>query len=692
MAAVLLLLLLSLPSITLSLTDADALLLLKSSFQNPEPSLSSWFTGSPNSSSPCALPRWTGVLCFNGIITGLRLGHLNLTGTINIQALTHFPSLRSLSFVNNSLSGPIPNFSRLDALKSLYLSHNRFSGPIPLNLFSPMDHLKKLWINDNDFSGPVPFSLSKAKSLLELHIEDNGFSGEMPDLKLPLLQSFNASNNQLIGPVPVSFVQFGVSAFEGNERLCGPPMPGPACPVPTPAPTPAPVPATPPAPTPKEEIITPAPVGVPELRPVVAGGVSRGHFVGIVVGLVLVLVLLAIGFAAVKRRIKVGDLEPSGGRKAAAFDMEKGAVTAGAAASPGHDGNEHGSSGHKRYGLARGSGGGGGGSSGAVLVMVNSEREAFGLPDLMKSAAEVLGNGSLGSAYKAIMAGGNAVAVKRMRELSRLNKELFDGEMRRFGRLNHPNVLTPLAYHFRKEEKLIVYDYVPKGSLLYILHGDRGADHAALDWPTRLKIVLGIARGMAYLHAELVSYEVPHGNLKTANVLLSPTFDPLLADYGLIALVNPDVAPTVLFSFKAPEAQHLRHVSPKSDVFCFGVVLLEILTGKFPSQYLNNTKGGTDVVQWTASAISDHREAELIDPVITAKAAPTMEMVRLLRVGAACTQVSPDERPEMKEAAELVEEIAAAVAGASVEVGGSGREEAAGSVGGDGSLHAGSSS
>ncbi|KAI0495691.1 hypothetical protein KFK09_021994 [Dendrobium nobile] len=682
MAAVLLLLLLSLPSISLSLTDADALLLLKSSFQNPEPSLSSWFTGSPNSSSPCALPRWTGVLCFNGIITGLRLGHLNLTGTINIQALTHFPSIRSISFVNNSLSGPIPDFSRLDALKSLYLSHNRFSGPIPLNLFSTLDHLKKLWINDNDFSGPVPFSLSKAKSLLELHIEDNGFSGEMPDLKLPLLQSFNASNNELSGPVPVSLVRFGGSAFEGNERLCGPPMPGPACPVPTPAP----------APVPKEEIIAPAPKVMPKLRPFVSGGVNRGHFVGIVVGLVLVLVLLAIGFAAVKRRRKFSDLESAGGRKAAAFDMEKGAVTVVAAASPGHDGNEHGSSGHKRYGLARGSAGGGGGSSGAVLVMVNSQREAFGLPDLMKSAAEVLGNGTLGSAYKAIMAGGHAVAVKRMRELSRLNKELFDGEMRRFGRLNHPNVLTPLAYHFRKEEKLIVYDYVPKGSLLYILHGDRGADHAALDWPTRLKIVLGIARGMAYLHAELVSYEVPHGNLKTANVLLSPTFDPLIADYGLIALVNPDVAPTVLFSFKSPEAQHLRHVSPKSDVFCFGVVLLEILTGKFPSQYLNNTKGGTDVVQWTASAISDHREAELIDPVITAKAAPTMEMVRLLRVGAACTQVSPDERPEMKEVAELVEEITAAVAGGSAEAGGSGREEAAGSVGTDGSLQAGSSS
>ncbi|KAK8930661.1 putative inactive leucine-rich repeat receptor-like protein kinase [Platanthera zijinensis] len=168
---------------------------------------------------------------------------------------------------------------------------------------------------------------------------------------------------------------------------------------------------------------------------------------------------------------------------------------------------------------------------------------------------------------------------------------------------------------------------------------------------------------MAYLHMALASYEIPHGNLKTANILLSPTFDALIADYGLIAVVSPSAAPAALFSFKSPEAQHLRRVSPKSDVFCFCVVVLEILTGRLPSQYLTNAKGGTDLVQWAASAISDRREGELVDPAITGKAPPTVEMVRLLRLGAACTQIGPDERPEM-EAAEIVEEIAAAAAAA----------------------------
>ncbi|XP_020594885.1 pollen receptor-like kinase 6 [Phalaenopsis equestris] len=287
--------------------------------------------------------------------------------------------------------------------------------------------------------------------------------------------------------------------------------------------------------------------------------------------------------------------------------------------------------------------------------MVNEEKGVFGLPDLMMAAAEVVGNGGLGSVYKAAMANGVEVAVKRMRDLNRLNKDGFDMEMRRLGKLRHPNLLPPLAYHFRKDEKLVVSEYIAKGSLLYVLHGDQGADHAALDWATRLKIIRGIARAMVYLHAELASYDLPHGNLKTGNVLLAPDFEPILTDYGLIPLVNPSAAPNVLFAFKSPESPH---VSPKSDVYCFGIVLIEILTSRFPSHYLNNTMGGVDVVHWAASAITEGREVELIDPQIVGGVAARTEMVRMLQIGVACTKVRPDERPEMKQAAEMVEEIA----------------------------------
>ena len=150
---------------------------------------------------------------------------------------------------------------------------------------------------------------------------------------------------------------------------------------------------------------------------------------------------------------------------------------------------------------------------------------------------------------------------------------------------------------------------------IILLTGDRGPSHAELDWPARLKIVQGIAKGMGYLHTEFASYDLPHGNLKSSNVLLGPDYEPLLVDYGFSPLVNPANLAQALCAYKAPEAVN-GQISPKCDVYCLGVVILEILTGKFPCQYLNHGKGGTDVVQWVASAISEGRESELLDPEI----------------------------------------------------------------------------
>lgn len=116
---------------------------------------------------------------------------------------------------------------------------------------------------------------------------------------------------------------------------------------------------------------------------------------------------------------------------------------------------------------------GGSGMKGGMgdLVMVNEEKGVFGMQDLMKAAAEVLGSGGLGSAYKAAMGNGICVVVKRVREMNKMGKDVFDAEMRQFGRIRNNNVLTPLAYHYRREEKLFVTEYMPRGSLLYVLHG-----------------------------------------------------------------------------------------------------------------------------------------------------------------------------------------------------------------------------
>ncbi|WOL12452.1 pollen receptor-like kinase 3 [Canna indica] len=619
-------------AISAPMTDADALVLLKESIVDPDHALSSWSTSSPH--SPCS---WFGVICVSGIITGLRLANLGLSGDINVDALTHFKSLRSISLNNNNFAGPLPpGLARLSTMKSLFLSYNRFSGEVPKEIFTSMKNLKKLWVDHNQFSGPIPASISSVTKLIEIRLENNAFDGAIPSFDISSLKSFNVSNNRLAGPIPPPLARYGASSFAGNPDLCGQPLSSTSC------------------------LVLPPPPTSPEaVEPTEEQG-TNGNNLGIVVGVVVAVVAFVaiIAFFCGRRRQrqeKIDTIATAGSAEA----MESAAAPA-APVGPGtlQKQSSSGSS-HKRSGSNRGTAAA---RVAADLTMINDGRGTFGLTDLMKATAEVLGNGGLGSAYKATMANGLTVAVKRMRDMNRVGKEAFDGEMRRLGKLQHPNVLTPLAYHYRKEEKLIVSEYVPKGSLRYVLHGDRGTDHQALDWPTRVKIARGIARGMAYLHTELAVLDVPHGNLKSANVLLANDFEPLIADHGLAALVGAAQASQVMFAYRTPEGMQHHLVSPKSDVYCLGIVILELVTGKFPSQYMNNTKGGTDVVQWAASAIAEKREAELLDKD-TAASDVTEHMARLLRVGAACVEANPEERPEVAEVAQLIEEIASAVAG-----------------------------
>ncbi|KAK2997360.1 hypothetical protein RJ639_025778 [Escallonia herrerae] len=195
----------------------------------------------------------------------------------------------------------------------------------------------------------------------------------------------------------------------------------------------------------------------------------------------------------------------------------------------------------------------------------------------------------------------------------------------------------------------------PKADVGY--PGDRGISHAELNWPSRLKVIQGIARGMDYLASEFSSYELPHGNLKSSNIFLASNFEPLLADYAFYPLINNTHAAQSIFAYKSPEAILHQHVSPKSDVYCFGIVILEILTGKFSSLYLNNQKGGTDIVQWVRSAVSENRESGLIDPEIAVARDSLGQIVRLLQIGAACTESEHDRRIDMREAIRRVEEI-----------------------------------
>ncbi|KAH1087070.1 hypothetical protein GYH30_018551 [Glycine max] len=118
---------------------------------------------------------------------------------------------------------------------------------------------------------------------------------------------------------------------------------------------------------------------------------------------------------------------------------------------------------------------------------------------------------------------------------------------------------------------------------------------------------------MHYLYTVLGSSDLPHEYLKSSNVLLGLDNEPILVDYGFSHMVNPSTIAQTLFAYKAPEAAQQGQVSRSCTIYCLGVVIIEILTGRFPSQYLSNGKGGADVVQWVETAISEGRESEVLD-------------------------------------------------------------------------------
>ncbi|XP_027068638.2 pollen receptor-like kinase 3 [Coffea arabica] len=606
-------LILFLSPVSISLKDDEALFGFKDSLRNTAAIDSSWIKGT----SPCAAGKtWKGVVCHEETVQTLRLQGIGLSGDIDVEYLSKLENLRSLTLAYNNFSGQIPPFNKLGGLRALFLQGNQFSGEIPSDFFSQMGSLRKVWLAENKFSGNIPASLGQLQNLAELNLERNEFSGPVPLIDQNSLSNLSIANNKLEGEIPQSMSRFGAKSFEGNPGVCGTVLQKDC------------------NQTPPDD----------EMSPSGTDDDSEGSGTKwVILGVVVALLLMTIFFKAKQKedhfdvlaKENIDDIVevriPSSNRRSTSSRR-------------GNDSFHSRKSSHH-------------GKSVGDLVVVNDAKGTFGLQDLMKAAAEVLGNGGLGSAYKALMGNGVSVVVKRMREMNKLSKDAFDSEIRRLGNLRHQNILTPLAYHYRKDEKLLVSEFIPKGSLLYLLHGDRGTSHAELNWPIRLKIVQGVAQGLGFLHSEFASYELPHGNLKSSNILLSSSYDPLLTDYAFFPLISNTQTAQSLFAYKSPEAILYQQLTPKSDVYCLGIIILEILTGKFPSQYLNNQKGGTDLVQWVNSAIAESREVELIDPEIANATGSLAEMEKLLHLGAACTESEPDKRIDLREAIRRIEQI-----------------------------------
>lgn len=357
--------------------------------------------------------NWTGVICSadQTRIVAIHLPGVGLHGRIPPDTLGRLSDLQILSLRSNGLTGPFPlELTRIKTLTGLYLQFNKFSGPLPPDL-SVWKNLTVLDLSFNAFNETIPSSISNLTLLTSLILANNSFSGELPALNLPNLQQLNLRNNSLRGSVPPSLARFPNSSFAGNNLTFASPL--------------LPPPSIPPASTSFPSHKKHRKLGQSVILGIIVSGCT--------VAFVLLAVLL-LAFCS-KRKDKGGI---SGKLRKGKHSPEK-------AAAGGRDENNR-------------------------LVFFEGCSYAFDLEDLLRASAEVLGKGTFGTAYKAVLEDATTVVVKRLKEVG-VGRREFEQQMEMVGRIRHENVVELRAYYYSKDERLMVYDYYNRGSVSSILHG-----------------------------------------------------------------------------------------------------------------------------------------------------------------------------------------------------------------------------
>ncbi|CAN6248857.1 unnamed protein product [Urochloa humidicola] len=257
-----------------------------------------------------------------------------------------------------------------------------------------------------------------------------------------------------------------------------------------------------------------------------------------------------------------------------------------------------------------------------------------------------LGEGGFGAVYKGVLPDGEEVAVKRLSSSSTQGLEQLKNELALVAKLKHKNLVRLVGVCLEQQERLLVYEYVPNRSLDIVLFG--AENH--LDWEQRYRIINGIARGLQYLHEDS-QLKVVHRDLKASNILLDTNMNPKISDFGLARIFSRDQTQAVTksvigtYGYMAPEYVMRGNYSVKSDAFSFGVMVLEIVTGRNNNDSYNSKQSG-DLL----NTVWDHWEAgtvmELVDPSMNG-GLPEGDVLRCIHIGLLCVQGDPAARPVM---------------------------------------------
>ncbi|XP_004298715.1 PREDICTED: probable LRR receptor-like serine/threonine-protein kinase At1g12460 [Fragaria vesca subsp. vesca] len=537
----------------------------------------------------------------------IQLCNNSLSGTIP-KTLTNIQLLQVLDLHNLNLVGEIPNdISNCMFLRQLDVSGNGLRGEIPQKLYN-MTYLEILDLHKNQLNGSIPPDLGNLSRLQFLDLSQNLLSGLIPSSlgNLSNLTYFNLSSNDLSGIIPTTVQGYGRYAFINNPYLCGSPLDQPCS-------------------------ANGNGTGISTSRKPKALRLSA--IIAIVAAaLILAGVCLVFIMNIIARRKKVDDVTmviestPLGSTDS---NVIIGKLVLFSKSLP------------SRY-----------------------EDWESGTKALLDKEC-IIGGGSLGTVYRTTFEGGISIAVKKLETLGRIrNQEEFEQEIGRLGNLRHSNLVAFQGYYWSSTMQLMLSEFVPNGNLYDNLHGlhypgtSTSSGNSELYWSRRFKIALGTAKALAYLHHDCRP-PLLHLNIKSTNILLDENYEAKLSDYGLGKLLplldNHGLTKYHnAVGYVAPELAQSLRLSEKCDVYSFGVILLELVTGRKPVE--SPTENQVVVLcEYVRGLLEGGFASDCFDRSL--RGFVENELIQVMKLGLICTSEHPSRRPSMAEVVQVLESI-----------------------------------
>ncbi|ERN11631.1 hypothetical protein AMTR_s00022p00198910 [Amborella trichopoda] len=587
---------------------------------------------------PCR-ESWMGISCSVSAVTSIDIHGLGLTGTLGYQ-LSNLASLKALDVSNNSIHDAIPsqlpsnitylnlaynNFnqslpysiSELSSLASLNVSHNSLSGPIG-DIFNKLQNLSLLDLSFNNFTGDLPLSFITLSKLSNLFLQNNYLSGSVDFLSHLPLSDLNVENNYFSGWIPKEFDSIPYLRISGNLFQNGAPQSS------------HPFSELPSGVVEPKHNITNKPLTVPGAFVSLPSdqNCERDHkrlVAGLMIGVAAAGVLIIVGgslcfiFACYHRSfpkkmlcaslctLPITTSEASKMRVEKVWTKNPSPHEFELKPPPGQ---------LKRKSCERA----------AARKSMGKRRRgplnavSYSLADLQTATnsfgpESFVGGGSLGCVYKAQFPDGKVLAVKyiNLQGLYIQEQDAFLEMIYCLSELKHPNIASLQGYCIEQGQKLLVYDYIVNGTLYDALHRS-GPCSKILKWNARVDIALHIARGLEYLHSGGLT-PIIHGNLKSENIMFDEYRNPRLTDCGLATLMPSKHHVSGSFGCTPPEVVISGVYIEKSDIYNFGVVLLELLTGRVP---LDRGKWQQSLVDWATPQLHDiDALVKMVDPALS---------------------------------------------------------------------------